>query len=96
MSLGNNEYTQLVSLTLHGGSCGDIHDSCAAEKWREWRARFEYYSVATKLDQEEASVQVATLLTVIGAEAHKVLSTFHWTADEDKVLEKVPNTVNLV
>ena len=67
----------------------DIHDSCAAEKWREWRARFECYSVATKLDQEEASVQVATLLTVIGAEAHKVFSTFHWTADEDKVLEKV-------
>ena len=45
--------------------------------------------MATKLDQEEASVQVATLLTVIGAEAHKVFSTFHWTADEDKVLEKV-------
>ena len=68
----------------------DIHDGAAAESWKEWRARFECYSVATKLDKEDPAVQVSTLLTVIGAEAHKVFLTFTWaTAGDENRLDRV-------
>ena len=54
----------------------DIHDSNAAEKWKEFEQAWRNYSVAMKLHQEPETVQIATLLTVIGAEARKVFSTF--------------------
>ena len=38
-----------------------------------------------KLNQEPKAVQVATLLTVVGAEARKVFATFtDWTSDTDQ------------
>ena len=54
----------------------DIHDSNAAEKWKEFEQAWRNYSVAIKLHQEPETVQIATLLTVIGAEARKVFSKF--------------------
>ncbi len=52
----------------------DIHEVGAAGTWKEWRARFTCYMRATKLDKEEAAVQVSILLTVIGAEVHTLQS----------------------
>ena len=54
----------------------DIHDSNATEKWKEFEQAWRNYSVAMKLHQETETVQIATLLMVIGAEARKVFSTF--------------------
>ena len=54
-----------------------IHDMGAPELWKEWRARFMACLTATKLNKE-AEVQVLTLLTIIGAEAHRVFLTFQW------------------
>ena len=54
----------------------DIHDSNAAEKWKEIEQACRNYLVAMKLHQEPETVQIAKLLTVIGAEARKVFSTF--------------------
>ena len=54
----------------------DIHDSNAAEKWKELEQAWRNYSVAMKLHQEPETTQIATLLTVIRAEATKVFSTF--------------------
>ena len=45
----------------------DIHDSNAAEKWEEFEQAWKNYSIAMKLHQEP-SVQVTTLLSVVGAE----------------------------
>ena len=50
----------------------DIHDSNAAEKWKEFEQAWKNYSIALKLHQEPEAVQVASLLTVVGAEARKV------------------------
>ena len=48
------------------------------------------YLTATKLNKEEAEVQVSTLLTIIGAEGHRVFFTFHWEREAgQKSLEKV-------
>ena len=43
----------------------DIHDSNAAEKWKEFQQAWRNYSVAMKLHQEPKIVQIATSLTVI-------------------------------
>ena len=59
----------------------DIHNSNAAEKWEEFEQAWRNYSVAMKLHQEPETVQIATLLTVIGAEARKVISTFTFADD---------------
>ena len=78
------------SLQLPPPATFNIHDGAAAESWKEWCARFECYSVATKLDKEDPAVQVSTLLTVIGAEAHKVFLTFTWaTAGDENRLDRV-------
>ena len=53
-------------------------------------ACFMAYSTATKLNKEEAEVQVLTLLTIIGAEAHQVFLTFQWEREADqRSVEKV-------
>ena len=63
----------------------DIHDSNAAEKWKEFEQAWKNYSIAMKLHQEPEAVQVATLLTVIGAEARTVFATFtDWASDTDQ------------
>ena len=63
----------------------DIHVSNAAEKWKEFEQAWKNYSIAMKLHQEPEAVQVATLLTVIGAEARTVFATFtDWASDTDQ------------
>ena len=57
----------------------EIHDRNAAELWKDWRQRWECYASAMELTKKSSEVQVATLLTVIGAEAHKVYNTFELT-----------------
>ena len=63
----------------------DIHDLNAAEKWKEFEQAWKNYSIAMKLHQEPKAVQVATLLTVVEAEARKVFATFtDWARDTDQ------------
>ena len=63
----------------------NIHDSNAAEKWKEFEQAWKNYSIAMKLHQEPEAVQVATLLTVVGAEVRKVFATFtDWASDTDQ------------
>ena len=63
----------------------DIHVSNAAEKWKEFEQAWKNYSIAIKLHQEPEAVQVAILLTVVGAEARKVFATFtDWASDTDQ------------
>ena len=60
----------------------DIHDSKAAEKRKEFEQAWRNYSITSmKLHQEPETVQMATMLTVIGAEAKKVFSTFTFGED---------------
>ena len=42
----------------------DIHDSNAAEKWKEFEQAWKNYSIAMKLHQEPEAIQVATFLSV--------------------------------
>ena len=84
---GEVEHSSSSSLDISGVRSGalfalppptplDIHDSNAAEKWKEFEKAWRNYLVAMKLHQEPETIQIATLLTVIGAKARKVFSTF--------------------
>ena len=62
----------------------EIHDSNAAVKWRKFLAAWEHYALATELGDKPQSVQVATLLTVIGEDGCEVYSTLRdWAHDGD-------------
>ena len=62
----------------------EIHDSKAAEKWRKFLVAWENYALATELGDKPQSVQVATLLTVIGDDGREVYSTLRdWAHDGD-------------
>ena len=62
-----------------------IHHSKAAETWKVFEQAWKNYSIAMKLHQEPEAGQVATLLTVVGAEARKVFATFaDWASDTDQ------------
>lgn len=72
--------------------CFDIYDCNAAESWKEWRSRWECYATAKELHKKDGEVQVSVLLTVIGAEAHKVFRTFQLTADQQRNVKVVLDT----
>ena len=55
-----------------------------ADSWRQWRQRFELFSVATELTSKDAKIQSATLLHVIGPTALEVYNTFTWDNEDDK------------
>ena len=61
----------------------DIHDSNAAEKWKEFEQAWKNYSIAMKLHQEP-SVQVATLLSVVGVVQIVFAMFTDWASDTDQ------------
>ena len=62
----------------------EIHYSNAADKWRKFLAAWENYALATELGGKPQTVQVTTLLTVIGEDGREVYSTFRdWAQDGD-------------
>lgn len=70
----------------------DSFDFGHPERWPEWRQRLRRYRIATKLDKEEAEVQVCTLLYSMGKEAEHVYQTFTFGKEEredyDTVIRK--------
>ena len=62
----------------------EIHNAQAAELWRRFKTAWMNYSVATGLNEKSETVQVATLLTVIGEEAREVYATFTWDTEGDE------------
>ena len=62
----------------------DLDSSNLANTWRQWRQRFELFSLASGLSSKGAKIQAATLLHVIGPAALEVYNTFTWLDDDDK------------
>ena len=60
--------------------------------WPDWIQRFRRYRTASKLDREDGTIQVSTLIYCIGVEGERLLSSFRLTADQlndfDTVVEK--------
>ena len=47
----------------------NINSSTAAEDWLEWELAWNAYKVVTLVNEKIQATQIATLITVIGAEA---------------------------
>ena len=62
----------------------EIHEPTVGEQWKEWKERFQHCVIVAKLKSEEDKVKMSTLLTLIGANAHRIYMTFTWTAPDDK------------
>ena len=56
----------------------NIHNTMAAELWKEWEKAWMHYARATGLSEKEDTMQVSTLL--------RVFATFQWeeAADREK------------
>ena len=54
----------------------DIHGAQAADNWKKFKRAWTNYALAMELNKKAETVQVATLLTVIGEDAREVFATF--------------------
>ena len=68
-------------------------DFACQQDWPEWKARFLRYRIATKLNQEDGEVQVASLVYSLGKHAENIVKSFTFednadSKDFDKVLKK--------
>ena len=52
--------------------------------WPAWLERFQRFRIASKLDEDDECVQVATLIYTMGPEADKIFKTFTFNSDADK------------
>ena len=62
----------------------EIHDANASDKWKKFYRAWSSYVIVMELNKKAEAVQVATLITVNGEEAHEVFATFRWDEDEDQ------------
>ena len=67
----------------------EIHGVNEAERWNKFKRAWNNYSIAIEVNTKSEQVQVATLLTVIGEEAHKVFATFAWESEGDEQIATV-------
>ena len=67
----------------------EIYDANVSDKWKKFYHAWSRYVIATELNTKAEAVQVPTLLTVIGEEAHEVFATFRWDEDQAKIGEVV-------
>ncbi|KAK7109817.1 hypothetical protein V1264_013798 [Littorina saxatilis] len=54
------------------------------DQWLTWRKRFERYRVASKLDKEQFSVQVSSLIYAMGIQAEQIYEQFEYDEDNDE------------
>ena len=61
----------------------DVHGVQVADNWKRFERAWRNYALAMELNKKSETIQVATLLTVIGEEAREVFATFTGWENED-------------
>ena len=56
----------------------------AAENWRKFKQRFQFYRTASGADKRDASLQVPLLLHIMGEEAIDIYNSFTWAEGKSK------------
>ncbi|KAF6036946.1 hypothetical protein EB796_004746 [Bugula neritina] len=59
--------------------------SDASRNWLAWLKQFDFYMLSTEKNSKPEEVQVATLLTILGAQGHELFRTFGLS--EEKIAE---------
>lgn len=61
-----------------------------AAEWPEWKQRFSRYRTTTKLNAEEAEVQISSLIYAMGNEAEHIFKSLRFNQEDDnKVYDRV-------
>ena len=66
-----------------------VIDGDVAGNWQYFKDSYTNYATATELDKKEATIQVATLLSVMGKECHTVYKNLPMTVDQRKNPETI-------
>ena len=69
--------------------CSSTNPSEVSRSWAKWPKQFDYYMVATEKSKKSGEIQVATLLTLLGASGQENFRTFDISDDDRKDLKKV-------
>ncbi|XP_015759420.1 PREDICTED: uncharacterized protein LOC107338702 [Acropora digitifera] len=57
-----------------------------AENWKRWKQVWGSFEIASRLNQQENQVRVATFITCIGSDALEVYNSLPFENDEDKMI----------
>lgn len=72
---GNSSYVRPPKpLVMHGGD--------GANNWKVWLQQYQWFEIASNINQKPQNVQVATFMSTIGTEAVLLFNTFGCTPDE--------------
>lgn len=71
-----------------------VIDDNVSQEWQRWLQHFEWFSLATGLDEKDANIQAATFLCSIGAEAIRKFETFGLTTAETQDIELIKAKFN--
>ena len=63
--------------------------SDTSRTWTAWIEQFDFYMAATEKHKKDESIQVATLLTILGAQGQELFRTFDLSADDKKKIAPV-------
>ena len=61
----------------------------ASRNWSKWLEQYDFYMIATEKATKSEEIQVATLLTLLGAQGQEIFRTFSLTETERKDISKV-------
>lgn len=79
---GNSSYVRPPKpLVMHGGD--------GANNWKVWLQQYQWFEIASNINQKPQNVQVATFMSTIGTEAVLLFNTFGCTAVEIASLEAI-------
>ncbi|XP_073966936.1 uncharacterized protein [Choristoneura fumiferana] len=62
-----------------------------ARAWKLWLQQFEWYAIATHLEDKKPAVQVAVFMSCVGQEAAVIYNTFNLTETESLQLQTIKN-----
>ena len=57
-----------------------------AENWKRWKQVSDSFEIASRLNQQENQVRVATFITCIGSDVLEVYNSLPFESDEDKMI----------
>ena len=58
-------------------------DFSKPSSWPQWRDRYTRYTIAAKIDKEDARIRINDLVYTMGSDAETVYTSFKLSADDD-------------
>uniref|UniRef100_A0A0A9WUB5 30S ribosomal protein S7P n=1 Tax=Lygus hesperus TaxID=30085 RepID=A0A0A9WUB5_LYGHE len=69
----------------------DVSDSGMAPLWRKWIQQWDWYVIASRLDNKREEIQVATFMSALGPDVIDIFNSFDLNDEEAYDLELIKN-----